>query len=146
MFEGIIQSKQDVLDLVSIILNDAMVRHLLNNNNDTIHSKRPLNERERDVHVHNNRQMKVGQHRMLIQLHESEKEHGLFLVEGGGEKRERGGAHERAKPPYKGGDTFKRGLQRGDLLHEAYNDPLRGCPSESTISDRIMNCKYCLCL
>eukprot|EP00984_Skeletonema_dohrnii_P026770 scaffold16177_cov127-Skeletonema_dohrnii-CCMP3373.AAC.1 len=42
-------SKQDVLDLVSIILNDAMVRHLLNNNDDTIHSKRPLNERERDV-------------------------------------------------------------------------------------------------
>ena len=75
VFEGIIQSKQDVLDLVSIILNDAMVRHLLNNNNDTIHSKRPLNERERDVHVHKNRQRNVGRHRMLIQLHESEKEH-----------------------------------------------------------------------
>ena len=75
MFEGIIQSKQDVLDLVSVMLNDAMVRHLLNNNNDTIHSKRPLNERERDVHVHSNRQRNVGRHKMLIQLHESEKEH-----------------------------------------------------------------------
>ena len=72
---GIMQSKQDVLDLVSIILNDAMVRHLLNNNNDTIHSKRPLNERERDVHVHSNRQRNLDRHRMQTLLHESEQEH-----------------------------------------------------------------------
>eukprot|EP00985_Skeletonema_marinoi_P020518 scaffold12220_cov204-Skeletonema_marinoi.AAC.11 len=41
-----------------------MLRHLLNNNNDTIHSKRPLNERERDVHVHSNRQRNLDRHRM----------------------------------------------------------------------------------
>jgi len=75
VFEGIIQSKQDVLDLVSIILNDAMVRHQLNNNNDTIQSKRPLNERERDVHVHCNRQRNLDRHRMPTLLHESEQEH-----------------------------------------------------------------------
>ena len=37
--------------------------------------QKTIDQRERDVHVRNNRQRNVGRHRMLIQLHESEQEH-----------------------------------------------------------------------